>query len=149
MRKLKNLPLWRFFYICEMALDPEGICNMKILVIVLLLFHFTTLKAEYLAEWSQSEFLEKSRQENVVIVDVRSKREFIAGHIAGAINIPYDEIQHHFNRFTKDRSIVLYCQSGRRAGIAEKVLFENGFKNLFHLKGDFGAWKDNGLPIHY
>ena len=122
---------------------------MKSLIVAFLIFNSSISCAEYLAEWSQSELLEKSNQHdgNIVIVDVRSKKEFLLGHIAGAINIPFDEVQNNYSKLDKDGKIILYCQSGRRAGIAEQVLSDNGYNNIIHLKGDFGAWQKNGLPI--
>lgn len=62
-------------------------------------------------------------------VDVRTPEEFASGHVAGAINIPHDQMAARFGELAeyRDSSIVLYCQSGRRSGIALDVLMENGF----------------------
>ena len=81
------------------------------------------------------------------LIDVRSPEEYIAGHIKGAINIPFDEIAQHKKTFNtlKNKTLVVYCRSGRRAGIFEQTLINEGF-NLLHLAGDMNAWQANELP---
>lgn len=82
------------------------------------------------------------------IIDVRTAEEFNAGHLAGAINIPFDEIEKHQTALNKlkDKTLVVYCRSGRRAGIFEQALSEQGF-NLLHLEGDFLGWQKAGLEL--
>ncbi len=46
----------------------------------------------------------------------------------------------------KDKDIVLYCRSGKRAGIAKDILAAGGFSKLNHLDGDFNAWSANKMP---
>ena len=46
----------------------------------------------------------------------------------------------------KIKTVVVYCRSGRRAGIAEALLAEQGFSRLRHLSGDMNAWKKAHLP---
>jgi rhodanese-related sulfurtransferase len=47
----------------------------------------------------------------------------------------------------KDKDVVLYCRSGRRAGIAAEVLAGHGYERLLHLEGDIVAWVDEGRPV--
>jgi phage shock protein E len=67
-----------------------------------------------------------------VYVDVRTAEEYASGHVAGAIHIPYDEMPARWQELEsyRDSSLVLYCRSGRRSGIAIDVLEEKGFKKL-------------------
>ena len=46
---------------------------------------------------------------NLVIVDVRSKEDFDAGHIAGAVSIPFEEIEARHTELPRDKEIVTYC----------------------------------------
>ena len=77
---------------------------------------------------------------NTVLIDVRTKDEFISGHLEKAINIPYTDIEEQIRFVTKDtdQNIVVYCRSGRRSGIAQKTLLKMGYKNA--VNG--GAYKD-------
>lgn len=81
------------------------------------------------------------------ILDVRTPEEYRAGHVSGAINIPHDQIERGLSELEdqRDRDVVVYCRSGRRAGVAEKVLSKAGFRVL-HLQGDMMGWTAAGHP---
>ena len=81
-------------------------------------------------------------QENFVLLDVRNQEEFNAGHIAGAILLPYDEINLKAATVLpeKEKDIVLYCRSGRRSAIAKKALVELGYKDVEDF-GGINRWK--------
>lgn len=70
-------------------------------------------------------------------VDVRTAGEFGAGHVAGAVNIPYEEITERIGEVAPDRdaTIYLYCRSGRRSGIALEALREAGYHNAVNIGG--------------
>jgi len=84
-----------------------------------------------------------------VILDVRSPEEFAEEHIPGAINIPYTELEDRYEELGIEASdeIVVYCRTGRRAGIAEAELAELGFTNLRDLEGHIEAWKKAERPL--
>lgn len=62
-------------------------------------------------------------------IDVRTVEEYNAGHLEGAINIPYDEIEQKIEAVGADKNtdIQLYCRSGRRSGIALETLRSMGY----------------------
>lgn len=98
---------------------------------------------------TQVELIERldAKDPELFLLDVRSPQEFAKGHIAGAVNIPYDQVATHLAEVPKDRDVVLYCQSGRRAGLAAQVLAANGYVRLEHLEGDIKAWTEQGRPL--
>jgi phage shock protein E len=68
-----------------------------------------------------------------VVIDVRTAEEFASGHVQGAINIPYDQIAENIKSIPglkKEDSILLYCRSGHRAGIAKQTLENIGFTKV-------------------
>ena len=83
-----------------------------------------------------------------LVLDVRSPSEFEAGHIPGARNIPYDELPQRFAELPADRGseIVVHCQTGRRAEIAERALAEAGYTNVHDLSGHWAGWSAAQLP---
>jgi len=81
------------------------------------------------------------------VLDVRTAEEFVAGHVPGALNIPHDQLAARLAEVPKDQDVVLYCRSGRRAGMAAEVLAANGYTRLEHLEGDMAAWLDQGRPV--
>jgi rhodanese-related sulfurtransferase len=98
---------------------------------------------------SQEQLLEHQAKhpQHLVVLDVRSPEEFKEGHVPGAVNVPYDQIATRLSEVPKDKDVVLYCRSGRRAGIAAEVLQANGYTRLSHLEGDMNAWLEKGRPV--
>ncbi len=70
-------------------------------------------------------------------IDVRTADEYAQKHVAGAVNIPYEEIESRVGEVTtdKDALIYVYCRSGRRSGIAQGVLTESGYSNVINIGG--------------
>lgn len=81
------------------------------------------------------------------IIDVRTPKEFAAGHVPGAINIPHDEIEQYLAQLTPltEQGLVLYCRSGYRAGKALRKLEKAGLSNLTHMDGDMKGWLSAGF----
>lgn len=81
-----------------------------------------------------------------LILDVRSAEEFNAGHIHGALNIPHDQLENRLREIKKPKNhpIVVYCRSGRRAGIAEEILRRHGFSTVTN-GGGYRDMKDAEL----
>lgn len=101
---------------------------------------------------SQTELATLTQDPNIVIVDVRTAREYTAGHIPGAINMPHRDIisgKINFDALT-GKKLVLYCHTGVRVGIVDKYAQKNPLfprENMWHLQGDFRAWQARGRPI--
>jgi phage shock protein E len=80
-----------------------------------------------------------------VLVDVRTPEEFATRHLDGAVNIPVDELKTRLGEVDKltggdkDKPIVVYCQSGGRAGRAKTVLLGAGHPQVTNL-GGIGDW---------
>ena len=94
-------------------------------------------------------FAELMENTRVVVLDVRTPAEFTEGHIEGALNI--DQGEDHFIEKIKailpaDKTIAIYCRSGRRSANAAGRLAAAGYKCV-NLKGGIIAWKEAGLPI--
>ncbi|WP_368501623.1 rhodanese-like domain-containing protein [Shewanella sp. 1_MG-2023] len=72
-----------------------------------------------------------------ILLDVRTEQEFAAGHLEGAINIPFEVVLNKLTeqKLSKDTSIVLYCRSGRRSGIATAELVKAGFTQSYNGGG--------------
>ena len=102
---------------------------MKKLITLLLLSFFTAVCAN-----SGADDFEKIFSPDNVIIDVRTPQEFNRGHLKNAKNIPHNNIKEGIARVVpdKDQTIVVYCRSGRRSGIAEKALKELGYKNVIN-----------------
>ena len=78
----------------------------------------------------------KKIKEGAVLIDVRTKQEFMEGHLEGAILIPYYEIISKIGGivFDKEKIIILYCKNGGRSIKAYKILKKLGYINIYNLK---------------
>ncbi|RMG44854.1 MAG: rhodanese-like domain-containing protein [Candidatus Dadabacteria bacterium] len=76
-------------------------------------------------------------QHGALLVDVRTPKEFQSGHIEGAVNIPHTEITKKIAELekNKEREIVLYCRSGKRAGKALEALKQLGYQHVVNAGG--------------
>jgi phage shock protein E len=76
----------------------------------------------------------------VTVVDVRTPAEYQAGHVPGAVNIPFDQMaQRHGELGPTSTPLLLYCHSGRRSGLAIATLKQQGFTRLWDLQA-YDRW---------
>lgn len=85
---------------------------------------------------------------NAVLLDVRPKHEFEAGHLRGAINIPIDELRDRISELAKDRPIITYCRGEFCvfADEAAEILRAKGFE-VARLEGGWPEWQSEGRPV--
>ena len=84
-----------------------------------------------------------SKDKAVVVLDVRTAEEFAAGHLPGAKLLPFDAIDAASAQKvipTKGTTVVVYCHSGRRSGIAAQTLLSLGYSKVWDL-GAIAGWK--------
>ena len=74
---------------------------------------------------------------DLLILDVRRFSEFKSGKIPNSINIPVDELEFELDEIEefKEKPILVYCKSGMRSSVACSLLEEEGFSNLYNLRG--------------
>lgn len=116
-------------------------CLILILACFLLLGCSSGNKQEFTYEKiTSNEALEiMNKSNNYEIIDVRTREEYAEGHINGAFNIPYDEIN-ELIEFPKDTVLFVYCQSGTRSKIAAENLISLGYEVY-----DLGSYEDINL----
>ncbi|MEA1956302.1 MAG: rhodanese-like domain-containing protein [Campylobacterota bacterium] len=94
-----------------------------LVVIVMLFLFFNSSKVS-------DEDLLKAREavkNGAIIVDVRSRHEFLSKHVKGATNLPIDDIMKGNINLPKDKEIVVYCRRGNRSRESAKVLIKLGW----------------------
>jgi rhodanese-related sulfurtransferase len=84
-----------------------------------------------------------------LIFDVRSGREFIKGHLPGAIHVPFFSAFWKAKGFlsVRDRSIIVYCAYGPRAVLARVALRRVGFSDVLLLEQHMSGWRRSDYPI--
>jgi hydroxyacylglutathione hydrolase len=79
------------------------------------------------------------------VLDVRDRNEWDEGHIQGAINIPYYDIELRLQELKPDQPLAVICGSGQRSTIASSLLQRHGFTRLFNVAGGMEAWDEAGF----
>jgi rhodanese-related sulfurtransferase len=85
----------------------------------------------------------------VFILDVRAPDEYASGHIKNSTllavqDIPAQELDIKLKEIPKDRKILVYCRSGRRSVLASTILVDNGFSQVYNMKGGITEWMNAG-----
>lgn len=88
-------------------------------------------------------------RESAVVVDIRERKDFDAGHITESINMPYATFKDRIGELNphKDKPVVLVCKMGQHSGSIGKQLAQAGFKKVFRLQGGIAGWQGENLPL--
>lgn len=79
-------------------------------------------------------------ESNVQVIDVRTEAEYQASHIPGTENIPLATLMANLNRLSKEKQVIVHCQSGARAAVAYSILRKHGFGNISNFSGGMNEW---------
>lgn len=92
--------------------------------------------------------LKESEEENLIILDARSREEYEISHIPGAIRVGYDDFSvEHIWTINRQAKVVVYCGIGERSEeIAEKMR-QMGFKDVHNLYGSIIEWSNQGNTV--
>lgn len=82
--------------------------------------------------------LPKLLKEGALLIDVRTKNEFLSGYNPMSINIPLDQIHSESKNLDHKKTIILCCASGTRSSLAVGIFKKNGFPNVLNA----GPWKN-------
>jgi rhodanese-related sulfurtransferase len=95
-----------------------------------------------------NELLKRARSKSVVVLDTRPPNEYAAGHIAGAISVPVDDLQRRLRQLPKGKEYVAYCRGPYcvYADRAVEILRSNG-RQARRLREGFPEWRAAGLPV--
>ena len=124
------------------------------LLVLMLLLTFTKLSlansleamqeymdfAEYADGSISTEQLTSINQGDVIFIDARNKGQYQKGHIPGAINIEWRQILTRRNEIPKDKTVILYCETGLLSSKAHFALRVAGWENVKVLWGGYLVW---------
>lgn len=94
------------------------------------------------------ELLNRVKQGEAIVVDVRPEEEFEEGHIQGAVSLPTDKLNERLKHLPKNKEIIAYCR-GQLCLMADEAvnkLREKGFKAVKFKEG-YPEWKSRGYPV--
>jgi rhodanese-related sulfurtransferase len=86
---------------------------------------------------------------NFIIIDVRTREELNAGHIAKASMVDYEsqDFNAKISELDRNKKYLVYCRSARRSGLAAKVMKDLGFREVYDMAKGINQWKAEGLPV--
>jgi rhodanese-related sulfurtransferase len=95
-----------------------------------------------------NELLKRARSKRVIVLDTRPATEYAAGHIAGAISVPVDDLQRRLRQLPKGNEYVAYCRGPYcvYADRAVEILRSHG-RRVRRLRDGFPEWRAAGLPV--
>lgn len=86
-------------------------------------------------------------QSDLYLLDIREPKDYAAGHIQGANNIPFREVGRHLEQLPKNKLIVVYCYTGQTGGQTVAALNIAGFKARSLNGGMNNGWKAKNYPV--
>ena len=88
-------------------------------------------------------------REKAVVIDVSEAEEFAAGHVGGAKNIPFGQLEEKLPAAVKNKALplILVCPSGARANRALALVKKLGYEQAQCLAGGLKSWKEANLPL--
>jgi rhodanese-related sulfurtransferase/predicted transcriptional regulator len=97
---------------------------------------------------NSEELLERIEQGEALVLDVRPREEYEAGHIVSALSIPQNELVDKLKSLPKNKEIVAYCRGPlcAMADDAIKLLNEHGYRAT-RLEAGYPEWRSKGLPV--
>ena len=97
---------------------------------------------------SMKELQSKIKKDDVTIIDVRPKEEYLNGHLPGAVSIPMTELKSKIKSLSSGKEIIAYCRGKYcvMAPEAAKILIAKGFKTTI-MQDDVNSWRFAGLKI--
>jgi rhodanese-related sulfurtransferase len=87
--------------------------------------------------------------QGALVLDLRGKESFDAGHIIDARNVPVADLEAQSQTLKKwrEKSVITYCDSGVSGAAAARTLTKLGFTKVFNLDGGLNAWMKDNLPV--
>jgi len=89
----------------------------------------------------------KENGHTIRVIDIRQPAELNGGIIPGAEALPMHIIPLRINEFKRDEKLVMVCRSGARSAQACMFMQQQGYENVFNLRGGMIAWAGSGLEI--
>ena len=88
-------------------------------------------------------------RDGAIVVDVRDPKEFAAGHIVSAVNIPQAALAGRLAELAKykDKPVAIVCKMGQHSGAAGTLLRKAGFQQVMRLSGGMMEWRNQNLPV--
>jgi len=122
--------------------------NNLIILICLVLITFGAKAQTHLTPDDFENQLSKSKQAQ--LIDVRTPAEYKDGHLKNAQNIDYKNqaFKDQISKLDKTKPVFVYCLAGSRSAAAAEILHDNGFSEIYDMKGGYLKWTSAGKAVN-
>jgi rhodanese-related sulfurtransferase len=119
---------------------------------ITLLFFLTFFSSSFAQkdELDAKSFYNSLQSKKMQLLDVRTSNEYNQGHIAGAFQADWNNLEQFKERtasLDKQKPLYIYCLAGSRSSAAQKWLIKEGFKEVINLQGGINSWNLEDLPL--
>jgi rhodanese-related sulfurtransferase len=102
---------------------------------------FDTMPDRFYAVKTVDDLKQELDRQDLVLIDVRSRLEYLSGHIDGAKNIPLRQLSQNRDRIPTDKPVILYCSVGYRTAMGVMALRLLGYENVRGFPPSMEGWK--------
>lgn len=90
-----------------------------------------------------------TKNQNFIILDIRTKEEYENVHIKNSIMIDFysETFENELDELDKNKTYLIYCRTGRRTGLTLDIMEDLGFIEVYNMAGGITQWKNNGYPV--
>ena len=135
--------------ITEFAVNHPFLVAAFVVLLILVFANEFKVATQRHASLTPAGAVQLMNSEDVVVLDVRESSETVGGKIAKAIQIPISGLKTRIGELEKhkDKTMLVYCKTGARSGVACKQLSQAGFDKVYSLNGGLTAWQEAHLPL--
>ena len=135
--------------VLEFLLDDEQVFATVTLVILIMLLigNIVIDKLKKYEDIDVNAAVALMDEKDLIVLDVREKKERSAGYIANDIHIPISQVKSKLDTLDNKKKVLVYCRSGSRSAHIAGLLTRNEFEQVYNLKGGINAWKKANQPI--
>jgi len=120
-----------------------------VLAAIVVVVYELRARVQAFAALSAAQAVRLMNQGGALVIDLRSKDSFDAGHIVDARNVPAATLESQADSLKKwrDKNVITYCDNGHNGASAARALIKLGFTKVFNLQGGLNGWVKDNLPL--
>lgn len=148
--RLWGAPLWACSFLMAQFVEFIGnhllLAGMWVVTLLAIIVYHARAAA---ASVGPQQAVTMINREGAIVVDIRDRKEFDQGHIAGAVNIPLAKLKQRMAELNKhrDKPKLVVCKLGQQSGAAVKSMEEAGHEKVAKMTGGISEWTARSFPL--
>lgn len=132
--------------VIEFSINNPMLVSAFVLLLALIAFNESRTAGNSV---NVAEAVRLMNREDAITLDIRDRKNFTLGHIAGSVNIPTANLDSRIQELEKfkTKNIIVVCNTGSSTGVAIAKLQKAGFEQVLRLKGGIMQWQSDSMPV--